>query len=251
MLRVVKLILVVVWVALWWLPVAAAHLLKKKKLRADMVKCFCRGMLLIVNVRVQVVGELSPARPLLVASNHLSYLDIPILASVLDCRFVPKKEIASWPVINLICAMMDVVYVDRSPGKIHEGNAAIQRVLAQGEVVALFPEATTGDGRLLLPFRPAFFEAAGGAVVQPVAIAYRKVCGLPIDYGQWPMIAWYGDMSLVPHLWNFLGLGRVEVELHFLPPLAMGGEGRKTMAIQTHTAVLAALNGEPAASEIS
>ena len=70
--------------------------------------------------------------------------------------------------------------------------------------------------------------------MQPVAIAYRKIRGLPIDYGQWPLIAWYGDMVLLPHLWKLLSLGRIGVELHFLPVISSVGEDRKTLATQAH-----------------
>ncbi len=237
MIRILTLLLFVLWLVLWLPCVALAYLLKKKKLRGQIVIFACKGILFLFRVRVKLVGELAAKRPLLLVSNHLSYLDILVLASAVDCRFVPKKEIANWPVISSICKIIDVVYVDRSLGKISEGNQAIAAALAQGEVVALFPEATTGDGKHLLPFKPAFFEAAQGALVQPVAIAYRKIRGLPIDYGQWPLIAWYGDMVLLPHLWHLLSLGRIEVELHFLPPLSSVGEDRKTLAIQAHDVI--------------
>ena len=168
MLRILSLLLFAVWTILWFPFVALAYLFKKKTLRGRMVKIACKGMLLLLGVRVKLVGEESPTRPLLLVSNHLSYLDIPILAGAIDCRFVPKKEIAGWPIIKTICKIQDVVYIDRHPSKIGEGNHAIGGALAAGEVVALFPEATTGDGKHLLPFKPAFFQSAQGALVQPV-----------------------------------------------------------------------------------
>lgn len=241
MTRAIILLLVVLWIMFWIPLVAVAYFLDKKKLRARMAHVLSHGLLLLLGVRVKVIGSIEPGRPLLLVSNHLSYLDIPVLSSAVDVRFVPKKEIARWPVINFLCKIQDVVYVDRSPGKIGEGNQAIADMLARGEVVALFPEATTGDGKHLLPFKPAFFEAAQGALVQPVAIAYRRIRGLPIDYGQWPFVAWYGDMSLLPHLWQLLSLGKIEVELMFLPAVESGGVDRKVLASQTHDAIAHAL----------
>ncbi|MDX2074755.1 MAG: lysophospholipid acyltransferase family protein [Alphaproteobacteria bacterium] len=237
LLRFCALLLLVGWIA-FWLPLAAvASLFHNKKLRDRMVQIACKGLLWLFNVRVNIIGDVYSRRPLLLVSNHLSYLDIPVLGSAVDCRFVPKKEIANWPVISTICKILDVVYVDRDVRKISEGNQSIAGKLAQGEAVVLFPEATTGDGRHLLPFKPAFFQAAQGIVVQPVAIAYRKIRGLPIDFGQWPLIAWYGDMSLLPHLWTLLSLGRIEVELHFLPPIISAGKDRKILASQSHDAI--------------
>lgn len=242
--RFVSIFLMLLWTVVWFFPVLFAYALKKKKLRGKMVHLYARVMLTLMGVQVKPIGELSQARPLLVVSNHISYLDILILFSLIDCRFVPKKEISTWPVINHFCKITDVVYVDRSKNKIHEGNSAIRQVLESGEVVVLFPEATTGDGKRLLPFKPAFFEAASEAHVQPVAIAYRKIRGLPIDYGQWPLLAWYGDMTLLPHMWKLLSLGKIEVEVHFLPVLGPG-QGRKNLAEQAHDEIGAALLGIP------
>jgi 1-acyl-sn-glycerol-3-phosphate acyltransferase len=241
MLRIIPLFLLVMWLVVWLPPVALAYAFKKKKLRGRMVKFVCKGLLRILGVQLKIIGEPSNERPLLMVSNHISYLDIWILASAVDCRFVPKSEIAQWPVIGLICRILDVVFIDRSTGKIMQGNQAIASALAQGEIVALFPEATTGDGKHMLPFKPAFFESAQGAAIQPAAIAYRKIRGLPIDYGQWPLIAWYGDMSLLPHLWKLLSLGKIEAELHFLPLMEHSGEGRKQLALQAQSAIEAAL----------
>lgn len=244
MFRPLILFLLALWIILWFPPVALAAVFKKKALRGKMIRFFSRGVLLLVGVKVTTVGEVSGARPLLLVSNHLSYLDIPILASAVDCRFVPKKEIGGWPVLGTICKITDAVCVDRSRGKIGEGNEAIAAKLAESEVVALFPEATTGDGRHLLPFKPAFFEAAADAKVQPVAIRYRKIRGLPIDFGQWPLIAWYGDMELLPHLWHLLSIGKIEAELLFLPVIGGKGEDRKMLASQAHDQIEAALLAE-------
>lgn len=241
MLRPLSFIALLMWIALWLSPLAVAHMLDKKKWRGRIFNFACKGILWICGVHVKRVGEPSDSRPLLVVSNHLSYLDIWILGSVMDCRFVPKKEIAHWPVVGWICKMSGAVFLDRSAHKIREATQAISAVLETGEVVAVFPEATTGDGKRLLPFKPALFEAAKGAAIQPVAIAYRKIRGLPIDYGQWPLIAWYGDMVLLPHLWHVLSLGRIDVEVHFLPPLSSVRVDRKELVHQAHSAIEQAL----------
>ena len=243
MIRIPKVFILLVWMVLLCLPLMLAYWLKKRRARDAIFRLACKGILFIANVRVNVTGIPAAQRPLLMVSNHLSYMDIPILGSVVDARFVPKSEIAAWPVIGRMCTVMEVVFVERRPGKIHAGNDAIRAMLAQEQVVALFPEATTGDGRHMLPFKAAFFEAAEQVAIQPVAIRYRKIGGLPIGYSQWPLVAWYGDMSLLPHLWSFLALGRVDVELVFMPVIH-GADGRKVLAKQAHDIIEAALNNE-------
>lgn len=243
--RIVSLLILTIWIVVWALPVALAHLLKKKALRSQFCMLASKGIVFLCGVRVKVIGEPSAGRPLLLMSNHLSYLDIPVLASVVDGRFVAKNDIARWPVIGWICKITGVVFIDRRPSKIEAGQRAVQEILDKGDIVMLFPEATTGDGKRLLSFKPAFFELAQDAVIQPVAIAYRKIRGLPIDYGQWPLIAWYGDMMLLPHLWKLLSLGRIDVEVHFLPPVASDGKSRKILASQVHKEVSSALELAP------
>lgn len=235
--RILKLTLIFLWVLLWFFPVAVAHFLKRKSWRATMVQAASSGILYLCGVHVKTYGAASDKRPLMAVSNHLSYMDIPVLASVMDCRFAPKKEVAGWPFIGWICRIVDVVFIDRSIRKIEEGRKAIRDKLAQGEIVSLFPEATTGEGRHLLPFKAAFFEVDEEVMIQPVAIAYRKIRGLPIDYGQWPMIAWYGDMLLLPHIWKLLSIGRIDVEVHFLPLLDRSDCDRKILASRAHDAI--------------
>ena len=237
MMKAVRLSLIALWLMLWVLPIALARACNKKKLRGKIINLTCGGMLRACGVRTTIIGKCAKNRPLLVVSNHISYLDVLILGSAMDCRFVPKKEIAGWPVIGWLCKIQDAVFVDRSPAKIAEGREAMTAAFAAGEIVSLFPEATTGEGKHMLPFKPAFFEAARGVMVQPVAICYRKINGLPMDYGQWPHIAWYGDMELLPHLWHLLSLGKIEVELHFLPPISSIGQDRKTLATQAQEAI--------------
>jgi 1-acyl-sn-glycerol-3-phosphate acyltransferase len=164
---------------------------------------------------------------LLVVSNHLTYMDIPVLASQFAMRFTPKSEIAKWPFIGFLCRITDCVFVDRRPGKVKDTADMLHNVLARGEILSFFPEATTGNGIHVLPFKSSFFSLAEEEfsgqrlMVQPVAMTYTRVRNLPIDSMLWHKIAWYGDTELVPHLMEFLKLGAMHVDLHFLPPVSM------------------------------
>lgn len=242
--------LLFMWVLLMVPPVTLMHALKRKAQRARLIEFACKGVLAILNVHVKVVGELSAARPLLLVSNHVSYMDIPIIASVIEARFTPKSEIARWPLIGYCCKLFDCIFIDRNPKQIAKGQEDLSTALAEGSIVSLFPEATTGDGIHLLPFKPAFFDVAVAAegmppvVVQPVAILYKTISGLPIDSSQWPSVAWYGDMTLLPHMLGMLVMGRIGVELHLLPPITpQMGQDRKQLAALAQQAVSECLSG--------
>jgi lyso-ornithine lipid O-acyltransferase len=104
-------------------------------------------------------------------------------------------------------------------------------------VVSLFPEGTTNDGKRVLPFKTSYFSLVGEQfrgeelVVQPAAIRYVSICGMPLDCGQRHKVAWYGDMELVPHAAELLRLGSIRAEIIFLPPLTLSAfENRKELA---------------------
>lgn len=238
MIRAVKFFLLVICIGLC---LAAAWICKRAGKLAWRDKIAGAGyamMLRIIDIRLAVRGNVSEARPLLVVTNHLSYLDIMLLGSVFPFRFVAKQEIASWPGIAACCRVTDTIFVDRRPEKLPQAALAIQRALAKGEAVCLFPEATTGTGIRVLPFKSSFFAMAETPIdgreltVQPVAIAYTHIRGLPIDSGQWPDIAWYGDMELLPHLWTLLNLGRINAELVFLPTVTLKEHGDRKLLAQ-------------------
>ncbi|MBN8998006.1 MAG: 1-acyl-sn-glycerol-3-phosphate acyltransferase, partial [Rhizobiales bacterium] len=103
--------------------------------------------------------------------------------------------------------------------------------LAGGDVLVLFAEGTTGDGIAVLPFRSALVGAAStgaaaGApvLVQPVAIVYTALQGLPIGRMRMADVAWHGDMDLVPHLLGVIGIGSIDAVVAFGTPIPFTAE---------------------------
>lgn len=223
-----KLCLIFAWLCLCFPLLWLANKARKISLRNRIYTFGSAGIAAIIGLRVHVVGEVTEARPLMLVSNHISYLDILVLGANTPARFTPKRDMAAWPVISWICNAAGCIYVERKPEKIKETSGHIKTALATGEVISLFPEATTGNGRHVLPFKSGFFSLAeediGGKslLVQPAVISYTRIGRLPIDSRQWPRIAWYGDMTLAPHFLKMLTLGRIDVTLTLLPPIPPG-----------------------------
>jgi len=233
-----KLLLMLLWIALFYLPVWLVYTLGKTKLRDRMSQIVHHGLLRIIGVSVRVTGAPSELRPQLLVTNHISYLDISILCCHSKAHFTPKAEIRGWPVIGHITQMSGAIFVDRRPEKVGEMKERLQSALAHDEVLCLFPESTTGNGLHLLPFKSGFFSLAEEAIngreltVQPAALTYTHIRKLPIDSTQWPAIAWYGDMELTSHVWELLKLGPIEAELVFLPPVTLSQHtNRKKLAM--------------------
>ncbi len=245
MFRPVKLLLLLLWLFVCLVIGVAAKRMGKLAFR-DRMSCLChKGMLGIIGVRLHIHGEVADVRPLLLVANHISYLDIILLGSVFPLRFTPKSEVSKWPGVSALARASDAIFIDRKPEKVQESAQAIRSALQSGQVICLFPEATTGDGVHLRPFKSGMFslaeEDANGRLlmVQPAALSYTRIRRLPIDSGQWPSIAWYGDMELAPHLWTLLGLGRIDVELSFLPAVTVhdAGGSRKALAAHCHQVI--------------
>ena len=134
------------------------------------------------------------------------------------------------------------VFIDRRRSATDSARDQIQERLDDGDTLIMFPESTSGDGNRMKPFKSALFTVAERRVtdkqgqlrniaVQPVSIAYTRLNGLPLGVGWRPYVAWYGDMEMIPHLWNLAKLGRLTVEIAFHPPVTLAQFGsRKALA---------------------
>jgi len=191
----------------------------------------------ILGFRVTVHGTHLPERPVLFVCNHVSYLDITILGSVITGCFVAKSEVADWPGFGLLAKLQRTVFVERRRSAVARHGDAIADRLKGGDNLILFAEGTSSDGIRVLPFKSGLLAAAeclvgGGALnVQPVSIAYTRLNGMPLGRGLRPFLAWYGDMELLPHLWEVVALGRVTVVVEFHEPTSLAEAGsRKALA---------------------
>jgi 1-acyl-sn-glycerol-3-phosphate acyltransferase len=205
----------------------------------------------LFGIRLKVSGSPPPPGPKLIVSNHVSWLDIVILSAVMPVSFVAKKEVSRWPFFGTLARLQRSIFVDR--GQRHRAGQSAGTIaarLAAGEAIVLFGEGTSHDGTSVLPFKTSLFAAATvpDIAIVPVSLGYVRAWGLPLGRRKRPAYAWYGDMNLVPHLWNFLGEGPLSVAVIFHEALSEEtGRDRKASAKAAETAVrrglLAALHG--------
>ncbi|MFC7537322.1 lysophospholipid acyltransferase family protein [Sphingomonas sp. GCM10030256] len=173
----------------------------------------------------------------LLVSNHVSWLDIPALASATGCAFVSKDELAGHPVMRWLCIQNATVFVKRSNRRgIGDQAAAMIDALRSGRPLTLFPEGTVGDGGRLLPFRPSLLSAVAPP---PSGIAVRPVA---IDYGQSaPDFGWTQGENGKANFLKIMGRrGSAEVIVRLLEPLPPSTD-RKQLARAAHDAIAAAL----------
>ncbi|MFD4719046.1 lysophospholipid acyltransferase family protein [Streptomyces sp. NPDC058423] len=199
--------------------------------RARLVVLWCRAVLLAFGVRIRVTGaapgQRGPGGPgpgTLVVPNHISWLDIPLVASVLPGRMLAKREVRQWPVLGPLARFGGTLFVDRD--RLRELPGVVRTVagaLRHGSRMIVFPEGSTWCGRERGRFRHAAFQAAldSGAAVQPVRIAYEPLGAA----------AFVGDDALGASLWRVATAAGLTAEITVLPPIpAAAHPDRRSLA---------------------
>jgi 1-acyl-sn-glycerol-3-phosphate acyltransferase len=243
-LRCARLLFIIV--RLWLVAIAVAPRLSPRQ-RAVAVQRWAHRLLRTLRVSVRARGHVPTSdAPLLVVANHVSWLDTYALNTVSAARFVAKDEVRTWSVIGTIAARFGTVFLKRGcPRAAARAVGVLAQALSAAEPIGAFPEGTTSDGRGLLPFYPALFQAAviSGARVQPVAIRYRRADGRPTQAA-----AFVGDMSILDSLRRLVREPRLTVDLVFCAPLDSAGHSRREIAALARAAIGAALGVDDDAS---
>ncbi|MER5886784.1 lysophospholipid acyltransferase family protein [Streptomyces sp. NPDC001941] len=205
--------------------------------RARLTRLWCRAVVRAFGVRVRVAGAtLAPGASLVVA-NHISWLDIPLVASVLPGRMLAKREVRRWPLLGALAARGGTVFLDRDrlralPGTVRE----VADALRGGSRVVVFPEGSTWCGREQGRFRPAAFQAAldAGVPVQPVRLGYAPT----------GPAAFVGDDPLLVSLWRIAAARGLTAEVRILPPVPAGRHtDRRALALEAQTAIARSVDG--------
>ena len=232
-------ILVILFILLVLFPLVG------RKGRGRCVRRVCRVLMRVLGVRMTVRGAVPVAQSAecgvngegpgyMVCANHVSFIDIFILDAVLPCRFVAKKEIASWPVFGFIARGTGTLFIDRSRKR---AVLEIAGAINEGTNVLFFPEGTTGNGLELLPFHPNLFEAAvrSGAQILPVTLRYT------LDGKPSGLVSYAGDVALFTVLKRILFTPGLGVEVTVLDPVSVDGKTRQALCLEASALMSGAL----------
>jgi 1-acyl-sn-glycerol-3-phosphate acyltransferase len=195
----------------------------------------------VLRMRVIVHGRPVPS-PTLFAANHISWLDIIAIMSVLPTGFVAKASVRQWPFVGWLAAACGTRFLERGKVSVLHGTlAALETALGEGQSVAVFPEGTTTSGESVGTFRPALLDVVGRAhtALQPLALAYRR------NSERDRIAPFVGDDAFVPHLLRLLAGPSFEAHLIFCEPLHARDGGRRALAQRAWRRITAALGGAP------
>jgi lyso-ornithine lipid O-acyltransferase len=202
--------------------------------RARWLQRHCRRALRALAVRVAPVAD-APSAPAFVVANHLSYVDILVLADATPLVFVAKRAVRDWPVWGWLARAGGTCFVNREQrGDVARAGSEISAAIDAGATVAIFCEGTSSGGSRVLPFKSALLQPAVDAKtpVTPAALNYA----VPAPHSAATEVCWWGDMDFAPHLWNLLGLPGITAQVAWGCPLHIG-EDRKRLASRLHDEV--------------
>jgi lyso-ornithine lipid O-acyltransferase len=217
-------------------------------------KLFFSVLRRLFGIQIDVRGLPTGQSPTLYVSNHVSWLDIFVLGSVVRGSFVARGDLEGWPIFGWLSTLQQTVFVDRT-SRVRSGQQLDQlseRLLADDNLI-LFPEGTSSDGTGVLPFKSSLFavverwKGAQPLTVQPLSLTYTEVNNMPLTRHYRPYIGWYGDMDLPPHFWGLLKLGRIKAVIEFHEPISSAEMGsRKAMSKQCQKMIAASVERQNA-----
>ncbi|EGG98618.1 1-acyl-sn-glycerol-3-phosphate acyltransferase [gamma proteobacterium IMCC2047] len=245
----VRLPLLILWLILLPIPALLIRLISPHSTLATekMPMLFHRGVSKIFGLRLKVSGSLSHHRPTLYISNHVSYLDIFLLGSVVPGYFIAKSEVAGWPLFGKLARLQNTLFIERNSRHARAQVDILQQQLIAGNNLILFPEGTSTDGAHVEPFKSSLFHAAESEPeiniqIQPMTLAYTHHKGQLMDQSLRDYYAWYSTMPFLSHFIQSMGMRNADIELILHSPVSIREfESRKACAENCWNAVNDAL----------
>jgi 1-acyl-sn-glycerol-3-phosphate acyltransferase len=230
------------WIAIWLHIVGGLFTLFMIFPRSDRVKKeihikrWSEKLLKIFGIHLVINNaSILPARPILLASNHISWMDIHAINAFAPIRFVAKSEVESWPIFGWMAKQLGTVFIERTSAKHAHLVVGNMSQTLKTESICIFPEGTSTDGETVRPFKPNLFEAAVTSKAPVYTLAIRYVTRGTGKRSDVP--AFIGEMGLLESMSKMLKKRNVDVELSFFPPAGSSPHNpndRKWLALHSY-----------------
>ena len=195
---------------------------QRQQMNGTILHWFCRVLLkrlrFIVELEGHGIEEIMQTNGALILPNHISYLDIVAIQSLLPCQFVTSNDIGRTAFLGHLCRRGGCIFINRkSRVDLQRNIDEITTQLNLGGRLVLFPEGTTSPGDRILPYKSSLLEAAlrSRTKVFPLCIQYIEIDGHPMTPAHNDRVAWYGDMPFFPHLWKLMTVRSLRIRITF------------------------------------
>lgn len=222
----------IVLLAIWTLPLVSIQMIvlvfHKGPYAYYVPRFWHKGVCAITGLKTEICGEPVHNQQVIYISNHLSYLDIPVIGSYLLASFVAKEDVARWPVLGFLSTVQQTAFISRTSAHAKKVANALDQMLKNGKSLILFPEGTSSAGTSVLPFKSSLFSLVTArednpdfkpVLIQPFTLQLVTVNGHAVTPETRDLYSWYGEMDFGPHIWEFLQNKGAKVRLTFLPPI--------------------------------
>ncbi|MFA6281773.1 MAG: lysophospholipid acyltransferase family protein [Candidatus Omnitrophota bacterium] len=199
-----------------------------------------------IKIKIKGFSGLQNKKGMFLVTNHMSYVDGLVAAKIFPLVFIARGDLEKWPLFGIFSRVSETVFVNRtSYENLYKEIKNISSLLKDGVNVILFPQGTTTSSMGSVSFRSSLFEAPiiSSSDIVPFTIKYKKINGKCISEENKDFVYWYGDMEFMPHLFKFLSLKNIEVEIEMLKPIENSSQNnRKLLSILSQEAINANLN---------
>ena len=241
----IKFSLFAIWTLLLVPPQMLIKLFHNGKYSFLIPKLWHKGMRHVFGIKYEIRGKQNTGRQTLYMCNHLSYLDIPVLGSIITGSFVAKSEVEGWPIFGFLAKLQQTAFIERKRTAIAGAKSAIEKTLGDGRSLILFPEGTSTSGIIVKPFKSSLFSLAevnGKSLdIQPVTITILETDGRPSrtqaenDLYAWPLEM---ETPMPVHFWAFGKMRGAKLIITFHDPIRTDATmDRKDLAKACHDSV--------------
>lgn len=203
--------------------------------RRIIFRCWARGLAAIMGMKISVQGT-PPRPPFFLVTNHLSYIDILLLASHVEGVFVSRHDVRDWPVIGFLTRSVGTLYLNRGQAKdVLRMNDLFKTALQQGDGIILFPEGTSTAGATVKPFKSPLLSVAAemSYPVSYASLSYRTPAGeMPAHLS----VCWWGNMTFPDHVFALLQMPSFHASLTF-GGATVQDTNRKVLAKKLHSLI--------------
>lgn len=229
-----SLMILVVRLAVW--PTALISRKTDRRLRRSILRIWAIGFAGIAGVRAVAEGT-KPKPPFFLVMNHMSYLDMLVLARETGCIFVSREDVQHWPLFGFIAKSMYIIFIDRALRRdTVRVNTLIQKTIQEGDGIGIFAESHVSCGLTVEPFKSPLLQSAIdlGMPVHYAALNYRTPEGAPVE-GE--IVSWWRPEPFYVHLYRFLKYPGVTATIRFCDA-PLFDQDRKSLARRLHAGVL-------------
>lgn len=205
------------------------------------VSLYSRFALKQVGIEVRSQGHEPLGENFLIVSNHLSYVDMMVIASVIPGIFVTSNDMGEIFFLGTMADIGGSLFIERRHrGDIEKDIHKLSERLEKGFHVVLFPEGTSTCGDSVRPFKKSLLMSAVKAKkkILPLSLRYSEIDGRPFSIENRDTVCWYGEMGFLPHFLNLLSSRRIIANLKFHEPIEPApSESKEELARRAHEAV--------------